>query len=55
MLEPDVGTAEVRDWLEREYGEGFELGDVGGISVCPPGAKLSHAAMNDDLNESLLD
>jgi len=61
MLEPDVGTADVRDWLEKEYGEGFEIRDVGGIAwgitrcpQCPLGAKLSTAVMNEDLN-GLLD
>lgn len=62
MMEPDAGSAEVKQWLEDEYGEGFTLYDIGGISWAIKACPMDHAsdkvdpdALEADFDKSLFD
>ena len=62
LMELDAEVKDVQRWLEEEYGEGFRVVDVGGVTwvikSCPfdpPGAKPSTAGMEADFQAALYD
>jgi len=61
-MEPDASMKAVQQLLEDDYGEGFKVTDIGGVSwgikscpCCPDGAEPDLGAEADALEEMLFD